>query len=789
MFKNYLKTTMRTLRKNKAFALISILGLSLGMAVCALVLLYVQHELSFDRFHADAEKIYRLCQPDHPYHAPQVAQLIADELPEIEDHARILVRGTYTVEYNDLKFKEDQVCYADASLFRLFSFKFKYGIPETALKDPYSIVISEKIAEKYFGQENPIGKVMRLDNEADYMVGGVMENMPSNSHFRYDIIGSLTDAQTIFGEDWMHHWGWQNFLIYFKIHEAASPAKLADQCEKVIAAHLPGVDEKLLPKYSLQPLCDIHLYSAHIENDIQPQNSITYVLIFSAIGILILLIACFNYVNLLTANASMRVAEIGMKKTLGATRKQLILQFIGESCFVLLLALTLSLIIVEFSLPTFNALSGLEFTFSDLLQTNMLLSLATLFIITALLASFYPAFFLSGLQPVQALKSASSHGTIKYNFRKVLVSAQFTVVIILICSALFMARQINFLQNKELGFDKSYTLVSELPVDRDVSRFQSLKQALLQESVVTYVAAASRFPADDLNNWGSALLIGKPMDDFVDLPFVHISHDYFETLGITAVEGRLYSKELESDKNDALVLTKSALKKLDIHENPIGKSVGINWPQSKRKIVGVVDDFHFESLHKNIQPVIFVIDYSQCGNIAIRVKPSNITETKSRITKVCESFYPDLALEFRLLDEKVESAYQSDQRTFKLMGYFTALAIFIACMGLFGLAAFIIKRRTKEIGVRKVLGASLANIFMTVTKDFAIWVLLANIIAIPVTWYAMNKWLQNFAYRVEISWWMFALAGGLTLLIALLTVSWQAIRAATANPVDALRYE
>ncbi|MFH1940473.1 MAG: ABC transporter permease [bacterium] len=787
MFKNYFKIAFRNIKKHKGYSFINIAGLAIGFACSILMVLYVFHELSYDRFHKNADYIYRLCQSEHPYQAPQTAKLLADNLPEIKNYARILVQGEQIIQHKEKKFKETGFVRADAGLFRMFSFKFKHGNPETALQQPFSMVISEKIAHKYFGNENPIGKIFKLNNEDDYTITGVMEDMPQNSHFRYDFFATLTNADDMFGVEWMNNWGWENFLVYFFIQDEFSKSAFETKCSELIAKHRNSDPNNPLPEYSIQPLKDIHLYSSHFKNDIQPQNSITYVMIFSAIGILILLIACFNYINLLTANATTRMKEIGIKKVVGATRKQLALQFIGESFVILFIALLLSLVIVEISLPIFNALSGKVLSFTALIQMKTILSILGIILITGILAGCFPAFFLSAFQPVNALKASTSSGKSKFHFRRLLVGAQFTVVIILICSAIFMFRQIHYLQHKELGFNKEYTLISEVDAFEDVEKYNTLKQALLQQSVVTSVSSASRVPSGSLNNFGA--LIPEGQTDWITMPFVHMSFDYFETLGITASQGRLFSNKLETDVNEAIILNEAAVNRLGIHENPVGQSVECAWPRSRRKIVGIVNDFHFESLYESIRPTAFVIYHSMCRNLMVKVKPSNAISTINTIKKICSNFYPDWIFEFHFIDERLERIYQTDKNTFQLMGYFTALAIFIACMGLFGLASFMMKRRTKEIGVRKVLGASVSVIIVMLSKNIIRWVLAANLIAWPIAWFAMNKWLQNFAYRIEMSLWMFILAGALALLIALVTVSYQAIRAATANPVESLRYE
>jgi len=787
MFKNYFKIAFRNLIRNKSYAFISVFGLAIGMAVCILLLLYVQHELSYDRFHENSDNIYRLCQPEHPYHAPQTGKILGNNLPEIKNYARILVRGEVIVQHNENKFKEAEYVFADASLFQIFSFQFKHGNPETALQQPFSIVISEKIAHKYFGNQNPIGQVFRLDNENDYTIAGVIEDMPQNSHFRYDLFATLTNADNVFGAESMNSMGWENFLIYFLIKDEFSPSVFAEKCNQVISNYRNSDPNRPKPEYAIQPLKDIHLYSSHFKNDIQPQNSITYVLIFSAIGMLILLIACFNFINMATANASTRAKEIGIKKVVGATREQIAKQFFGESFVVIFLSLFLALIIVETCLPIFNTLAGKVLSSAALLQMNTIFGIIGIILITSILAGVYPAFFISAFQPIRLLKKSEYSGKSNFNFRKILVGTQFTIVIILIFSAILMYRQIDFLQKKKLGFNKEYVLISEVDSFEDVEKYNSLKQALLEQSVVSSVSCASRVPSDDLNNWGSLIPAGKT--DWISFPIVHLGFDYFETLGITTKQGRLFSNELKTDANDAIILNQAAVINLGLQGNPVGQSIQCAWPHSNRKIVGIVKDIHFESLYEQIRPTMFVIYQKMCRKILIKVKPSNATNSINTIKEICQKFYPDQIFEFHFLDDRFESLYQSETNTFKLMGYFTALAIFIACMGLFGMASFLIKRRTKEIGIRKTLGASILQILVTLSSDFTKWVLIANIFAWPIAWYAINQWLQNFAYRIDIGLWIFIISGALALIFALMAVGYQATKTAIANPIESLRYE
>jgi len=787
MFKNYLRTALRNIKRQPGFSFINISGFAIGLACVIMILLWVQNEWSYDRFHAHSDNIYRLCNPEHPYHAPQAAGILKENIPEIKDFARIRPGSECIVEYKEKKFIEKNIAHADAAFLKIFSFKFKLGDPESTLKEPFSLVISDKIAHKYFGNKDPLGKQLTINNSGHYTVTGVMEDMPQNSHFRFDAIATLSNADEVFGKDWMNNWGWENFLIYFEMQENFFPGEVAEKCNQLILEHRPSEAGDPPPDYSLQNLKDIHLFSSRFENDIQPQNSITYVLIFSAIGLLILLIACFNYVNLLTASAASRAKEIGIRKVVGAERSNLVFQFIGESYVILSAALVISLVLVKVMLPIFNSLSNKSLELSALFRMSTLLPILGIMIITAILSGSYPAFILSGIQPRKAMTASGHIRNSGFNARKICVGIQFTIVIILFCSGFLMFRQIHFLQRKEMGFDKNYTLVSEVNSFESEENYSSLKQEMLKESVVKSVTAASRVPSDPLNNWGGILVEGQSQK--ITLPFVHVHHDYFETLGITASQGRLFSKDIETDLQDAVILNTSAVKALGIQDDPIGQTVEITWPSSNRKVIGVIDDFHFESLYETMKPTVFVPDFRWCRKLLVNLYPSNVQHTMDRLYGVCSRLYEDQIFEFHFLDEKLDSLYRSDRNTFRLLGYFTGLAVLIACMGLFGMATLMMRSRTKEIGIRKVLGAHITGIIILFSKDFSRWILLANLIAWPIAYYAMYRWLQNFAYRIDITIWPFLLAGLVSLVIALLTVSWQAVKVATTNPAESLRYE
>ncbi len=787
MFKYYLKTAVRNLHKFKSISSINIIGLLVGMAVCILLMLYVQDELSFDRYHQHSDRIFRILENDRPYISPQVSEMVITNFPEIERSARILVRDQCMIQYKEKQFIEKQFSYADPNLFLIFSFKLKKGNPATVLKRPFSIVISEAIAYKYFGEKDPIGKVLRLENKHDYTITGLMEEIPHNSHFRYNILATLAGSDQVFGSDWVSHWGWRNFITYLLVQENFSQTSFGKKLSPLVAENRTFIEGESPSVYTLQALKDIHLYSGFIDNDIQVQGNISYVLIFSGIGVLILLIACFNYINLLTANAATRAKEVGIKKVVGSTRNQLVRQFIGESIVVLMIALCLAIVLVYLCLPLFNTLTSKSLSLAVLFSSRMVLSILGILVFTGLLSGFYPAFVLSSFQPVKTLKGIKSSGHTKWNLGRVIVGGQFTISIILIICALFMARQLRFLQTEKLGYNKEHIIVTEIHDTEESHKYELLKNALLQNSNVTSVTAASRIPSDELNNWGGFRLPGQ--SEWINMPIAHVNFDYFKTFGISTGQGRLFSSQMETDEAQTLILNEMALKRLGLDQGAIGKSIQITWPSSNRTVIGVVKDFHFESLYNPILPVAFVISPAQCWKMAVKVRTAHLNETLMFIEKTWKVFYPEWVFEHQFVDERVRRYYEAEERTFQLMSYFTFLAIFVACLGLFGLVSLIIKRRFKEISIRKVLGASAAGIFAVLSGELLWMILLANLAAWPIAWYALNHWLQNFAYRTSLSWWIFIVAGISVLTIALLTMSWQTLRAARTNPVDSLRHE
>lgn len=784
MIKNYIKIALANLKKNKMYSSISILSLTMGLAVCVLLLFYVLHEWSFDRYHAKADNIYRLCQEEHPYQAPGTASFLSEKIPAFKSFARILPRDNILVQKEDVRFKEDFVAWVDPGLFNMFSFKFIRGDAETSLIEPWTMVITEETAHKYFGDIDPLGKSLKVDNEYDYTITGIIQDIPENSHFTFDIFMTLEDGNSMFGEDWEESWGWWNFLIYFEMQEDFSKSELETEISQIMKDHYQ--DMETLPPFTLQNLKDIHLYSAHFLGDIQPQNSITFVLIFFAIAILILLIASFNYINLLTASATKRLTEIGIRKSFGASRNQLAFQFVLESLVVFFISFGLALILVKLSLPIFNELSGKNLSFLILTNGNVILGMVSMMLFLSVIAGFYPAFILSSYQPNRVMKSSKNNGGSGYQVKTFLIGAQFTIVIVLMVSAIVMFRQISFLEKKDLGFEKEAVLTSIFDFGNE-EKYHALKQALLNKNEVLSVSVASRIPSGSLSNEGGIQVVGH--DEAMVIPYVHVTFDYFNTLGIEAAQGRLFSKDTQTDQTEAIILNQAAVEKLEIQGMPIGQSIRCVWPSSTRRVIGVTEDFHFESLYNNIKPAVFVIHYPEAYHLIVRVKPTSLMAAMDVVTEVCQQIYPLEIIEFSFLEEILEQRYERDSKTFQLMGFFAFLAILLASMGLLGIVSFMVVNRTKEIGIRKVNGATVYEVMKLLNMGFIKWLIVSFVIAVPIAYYGLSTWLTHFAFKTALSWWIFLLAGALSLIIVLFTVSGQTYKAARNNPIDALRYE
>jgi len=791
MFQNYLKVTWRNIKRYKGYSSINIIGLAVGLACCILILLWVQDELSYDRFHANADDLYRAVTEYHktspathywPVCAP-LAPALKEDYPEIIKATRFTrLRRGQLVKYGDKSLLETQVCLTDPDFFEMFTFPLVQGDPATVLSDPNSIVLTEDMATKYFGTENPLGKTLTINNEYDFTVTGIMKNVPHNSHLQFDFLLPFMRIE-YFEPGWavLDNWTLSGYATYVLLQKGSSLQELNRKIKDYIQQHVAKSQDLLY----LQRLKDIHLYSSHIQFGIEGQGNIKYVYIFSVVAFFILIIACINFMNLATARSSNRAKEVGLRKVVGARRPQLMGQFFFESLLMALFSLILAVVLVELFLPAFRNLSGkpLHPVFSS--NINILLAIVVLTLITGFISGTYPALFLSSLRPAKVLKGRLRTEGRGYLFRKILVVSQFSLSILLIICTVLVSSQVDYMRNRKLGLEKEQ--VAYLPIRSElVDRYDPLKTELLKNAGIRNVAASSNIPT-----YGVILTVdyitweGKNPEDIKVFHVTSTGYDFIEALNMEMIEGRSFSKKYPSDEN-AVVINETAQKIIGM-EDPVGKLLMLG--DTELLIIGIVKDYNFRSLHSEIEPLLLVNDPSLYRYILIKLDSGNIPGTLASIESTWKNFFPDTPFDYHFLDEAYDRLYRTEQRMGTLFNYFTGLAIFVSCLGLFGLASFMAEKRTKEIGIRKILGASVSGVVILLNREFIKWVLIANIIAWPVAYYAMSKWLQGFAYRTNMGVWIFALAALAAFAVAVLTVSFQSIKAATANPADSLRYE
>lgn len=796
MLRNYLKVAIRTLWKNKGFSFINISGLAIGISTCLLISLYVLDELSYDTFHEKASQIYRLTEvlhlPTEVRHrtvtAPPMAPAIKENFPEVISTVR-LVPSSRIISYQDKKFYDTQVWYADSTFYEIFSFPMVKGNPKTALVEPYSIVLTENAVKKYFGDEDPLGKSMSLSDSISLLVTGVIENIPSNSHLQFDVMLSRSTLSAMSNYEPETNWfnnGTYTYLLLpegydYKELEAKFPAFL----EVVMAEQRKKVG--LWYDFVLQPLESIHLRSTTI-SDFAINGNIKYVYTFSIVACLVLLIACANYINLSTAKSMNRAKELGMRKVVGARRKQLITQLLGESFLVAFIAFVLALVIATALLPSFNLITGKTLGAGYLLKPEILSAMIALFFALGIIAGAYPAIAMSTFSPLKTMKNYGKHGRENNLLRKGLVVFQFTMSIILIAGTILIFRQMNFLQNKNLGLDKDQIL--ELRMRHGIPSKSELIKAEIVKTRGVLSASFTNFSYSESMSSVAVLPEGAGENEISSEPVISVDEDFLSTFKIDLISGRDFSKDRMTDKDDAFIINEAAVKHFNwgTPENALGKK--LDWGLGKKgSVIGVVKDFNFLSLHETIKPLIIHIEPDWYSFISLKISSNNISETISNLETKWKSLNIDSPFDYAFLDDDFARLYKSEQQTQTIIGIFSGLAIFIASLGLFGLAAFTAEQRTKEIGVRKILGAPISNIIGLLSKDFLVLIAISILIAVPLAWYGANNWLQSFAYKTEISWWIFGIAGLTTIIIALITVSFQSIKAAIANPVDSLRSE
>jgi len=779
MFKVDLKATLRNLRRYKIYSLINISGLALGLACAILIFVWVQDELSYDRFHENIDDLYIVAfttedkQFHSDYHPSPLAEFLEDEYPEII-HATHISNIGLKLAHNENSLRSSGK-FVHPCFFEMFTFPIISGDSEDPFSNPMSIVITEKLATILFGEENPIGKSVNLEDRHDYMVSAVIKDVPSNSGIQFDYLLSA-EVNPSMG----FNWEMKCVPTYVQLQKGISHEAVSSRIVDVYNDHNPGCYKNNL---YLQPLKDRHLHA------LGGGGRITYVYVFSAMALVILLIACINFMNLSTARSEKRFREIGIKKVVGSSRLTLIMQFLGESILLALLALIFAVIIAELLFPSINNLLGKQLSLNLTGATIPILLGIT--ILTGIIAGSYPAFYLSSLKPVNVLKNQLQFrgpGKSRLSPRKLLVVIQFSLSIFFIVCAVVIHNQLEYIKNKDLGFDKEHVVLFNLQGEMPAYT-STLKSELLNNPNIESVTIA----ANELFRWGSSSGIdweGKQTDKVFDVGYNWVDYGYLKTFKLELKEGRFFSEEFSTDPSEAIVVNEAAIEIMGL-EDPIGKKV-IRMPGSTyedtRTIIGVVKDFHTESLHGDIRPFMLMLT-SSSSYMCIRIKPENIPATLGFIQGKVREFVPSDPFEYRFLDDDFDALYRAEQVTGKLTIYVTILAIFVSCLGLTGLAMFTAERRTREIGIRKVLGSSASSIVLLLSKEFARWVLLANLIAWPLAYLVMKRWLENFAYSVNLSWQVFLFSGLAALAIALITVIFQSARAALANPVESLRQE
>jgi putative ABC transport system permease protein len=800
MLKNYIKIALRNLLRNKAYSVINISGLAIGMACCILILLFVQDELSYDTYHADADHIYRLTTENKSsgeirylaVTAAPYAEMISSGIPEIQKYTRFKQHGRVLVKFGEKKFFEERFFYADPNVFEVFSFRLVRGDPKEALTARYSVVLTESLAEKYFGENDPIGQSIILDNQHTFNVTAVMKDVPRNSHFRFDFLASFETLASIRGERYLKHPGYLDFYTYLLLQENTNPRELEAKFQEGIKRSY-GATIAAMRGFQLQPLKSIHLHSK-LEYEIEANSSVLYIYIYSAIAFFILLIASFNFMNLSTARSARRAKEVGLRKVLGAFRLQVVKQFLGESVILSLLSLALAIILAALFQGIFSSLTGRELTIGFFDNGALVLGFFGIVLAVGIFAGLYPALFLSAFEPVHTLKGNLGTGGKSSSFRRFLVVAQFAISIALIAGTLIIQNQLNFMRNQNLGFNKEQVVVIPLYDPSARQAYELIKTELMQNPSIISATASSSVPGKSFNTIAYRPE-GIPDDEHLSMITFFVDYDFFKTLDIKLASGRIFSKEFSTDEDAAFILNESAVRQIG-WSSPLQKEV--IWPRDLRRkddivkkgqVIGVVKDFNVTSLHQSIEPVIIQIRPGSFRSISVRISPENIRKTLAFIKEKWNKFSPAFPFEYSFLDDDFEKLYKADEKVGKIIGIFSSLAIFVACLGLFGLASFSTEQRTKEIGIRKVLGASVSGIVLLLSREFAKWILAANLIAWPVAYIAMNKWLQNFAYKTRLGIEFFFLSSLLAFAIAFIAVSYQSIKAAVADPIDSIRYE
>ena len=804
MWKNNLKIAFRSFTKHKAFSVINLLGLSFGLACFLFIGMYILDELSYDDHFAKAERIVRI-EEDGKF-GPQayqsslspdaLADAVIADFPEVESATRLATHWDMWVRYNQLQ-ELEKLLYVDSNFFQVFGIDFLHGNASSALSMPHAVVLSQNAANRYFGDKNPIGETMDI-GDRDHLVTGVMEDLPVNTHFHTDFFISLPSLRQAKSFTWSQ----SNYYTYALLGDAGDFEIFAEKLNKRKKEYYePSIQEYMSQSYDEfyadgnyvnlypVPITDIHLYG-HKEDELAQNGDIRYIYLFSIVAFLILLLACINFINLSTARAADRSKEVGVRKVIGARRINLIQQFLSESLMVCLSAFLIALVLCQLLLPYFNTISNKNLDFAFLFQPTHLLLMLGVIGGVSILSGLYPAFFLSGFRPIKAIRKEQHAKGFHASFRKVSVVFQFTITAILLVSAIVITQQLHFIQNKKLGYNPEQVFIMQSAWEAR-QNYGVMKEAVRALPQVVSVSGTTDLPAQEGGNRSSFTSQAESDSREVVLNRWWVDYEFFNTLEIDISEGRAFDEAFGTDTS-AVVLNETAVKRFGLEPPYINQTISQQNGNvtDNYTVVGIVDDFHFKSLHNEIEPLgIFLTRNPTPANLTMRIRTSDIEGFINATEKIFKQYIPNSVFTYSFFDERFDKMYAQEYSIARLFNAFTGLAVFIACIGLFGLISYIVQQRTKEIGIRKVLGASVDQIVILLAKDYLKLVIIALLVAIPIAWYGANQWLNNFAYRIDVQWWVFLLAGGFAIGIAFLTVCWQSIKAALANPISSLRNE
>jgi putative ABC transport system permease protein len=765
MLKNYIKTALRNLKKYHGYSFINIVGLAVGLACFLVIMLHVRFQLSYDRYHENADRIYAT-----PHVPALLAQAVKEEFPEVEEVTRMSYFGGL-FRHESKYFTERTAALTDPSIFRIFQIDFIYGNPESALNDLSSIVITESAAEKYFGKDPPIGKTLTYENRLDFVVAGVVSNLPENTEFGFDFLINFRRVNDIYGWNCLNSWGAWNYPMIVLLRENGS---------------IRDIEEKMPDLLSRRAGEEYAEFFDGFQNPTEEHIKSSYLPIYSAIAVFILIVACINFMNLASAHSLKRTKEVGIRKVVGAYRTQLIKQFIGESIILTLLALPLAVLLIGLSLPYFESQFGLQGGTAIFSDERVWIGVFLITVVIGIVSGSYPALFASTFQPIKALSGKKSINR-KSVLRNCLVVFQFAISIILILSTLVISRQIEYMRNKNLGINQE--CIVNLPSSRDArAKYETMRNELLRHPQITQVTrcgfTVGMFPSNQSVEWE-----GQTEDDDDMMHWIAAGNNFVKTFEMELIQGRDFSEEFPSDVYNNYILNETAVKAIE-WEDPIGKRFQILYGDNTAGVVvGVVKDFHYKTLHHKVQPLAIYHCPESCFFISLRIASDDIENTIQIIKNTWEEMIPSRPFTFSFLDERFDRIYRHEQRWKKMFSCFASLSIIVACMGLFGLASFMAEQRTKEVGIRKVLGASVTNIAALISRDFLVLVVISNAIALPVGYFIMRWLLDHYAYRIEMKIWIFIVSALATILISLFTVSFKAVRTAMGNPVDSLRYE